>query len=308
MRLFGSSRNQKGAQAAEPPSPPTRITHVVDPAFAAGNDAGDLPRLLVVVRQASGVAGLDERRRRRLFRQFGPRVLQQYQCLVQGDQQGVPVALAHGPDESGRAACHAGAVAERAGRQAEGQRSAAGTGDREGLGQQVRQVRDARDRPVVFGGLGGYDDGTAVQRELRDLCPDGGVDAVVGADHPHGLPEQVGAADAPPGRRRPRHRVPAHVAVGESLTGCRRRDLRLDADDVGDRTVRCVQCDRGERGGDGGHGDRDHDQRRLGRRTLEYRDQICVGVETVRPGGVDGRRGSVVTPRFAARPDRRTQQ
>ena len=224
---------------------------------------------------------------------------EQFQGAVQGGQQLLGVGLAHGPHQVRRAACDAGTVPERSGCQGEGQGHLAG-GDRQRLGEQVGQVRDAGRRGVMLVGLGRNHDRFTVQRQVHDLGPHPGVDVFVDAKHPGRSDEHPGGACAPAGVRGAGHRMAAHVAIEQTGQPDLLEDRALDADDVGQGAVRGDVLDVAEQLRDGGHRDGQHDQRVPVGGPGEGLGQVGCRREAVGPGGFRALDGAVVAERLTA--------
>ncbi|KDQ04310.1 hypothetical protein EN35_32375 [Rhodococcus qingshengii] len=81
--------------------------------------------------------------------------------------------------------------------QPESQFASGSSGDRKRFREQVRQMRDSRDCPIVFQRFGRHDDRAAVECKVGDLRPHVCVDALVGGNDPYRVDEQIGIPDRP---------------------------------------------------------------------------------------------------------------
>src|SRR5882762_651861 len=139
--MASSSTTQGWQSGSDHPAGTTRGGELLAPLLLAYHDGDDLGPAEAVVADTRGVTALDQVGQRALRRKRVARMAELLEGALQDGQQLVGVRLAHGAHQIRRGGRDPGAVAERAGGQRERQRNLA-SGDRERLGEQMRQVRD----------------------------------------------------------------------------------------------------------------------------------------------------------------------
>ena len=226
---------------------------------------------------------------------------QHVEGFVECDEQGLGIALAHRVHQGRGRRRNPRAVSERAGGETE--REITTTGARQGqrFGEQMGEMGHPRDRRVVFPGLGGYDDGAAVEREVGDLPPHLGIGAVVDGDHPHRVAEQLGGACGPSGLGRSCHGVSAHETSRQAVCGDGSGHFGLDAHHVGECDIGCMFGHRLEDAAHRRHRHRDHHQGVGVGCATQRGGEVGGGVEAVGDSSIDDLRGAVVAPCLSAR-------